>query len=88
MIHYKGQYGEFDYDPDITEPVIDIKKAAAFDEESGATLELWDYDKNDTLHAAHDNPSSYDFLVSGWNFSEDIPSGYHKPRYEDVDIEF
>ena len=88
MLHYEGQYGIFDYDPDLTEPVIDTKKAAAFDEESGATFELWDYNRDDTLNAAHKNPTAYDFLISGWNFTEDIPEGYHEPKYEDVEIDF
>ncbi len=88
MKHYEGQYGSFDYDPELAEPIIDTHKAAAYDEESGATLELFDYDKNETLNAAYENPGYYDFLLTGWDFTGTIPEGYHEPRYEDVTIDF
>ena len=43
LIHYEGQYGSFDYDPSEIEPIIDEDKALAYDDESGATKELWDW---------------------------------------------
>ena len=77
--HYHGEYGDFDYYPSQARPIINEAKAKAFDEESGFTFELFDYDRADTLNAAYENPTEYDFLVSGWDFmGNDPPDGYKK----------
>ena len=86
LIHYEGQYGVFDYDPAETEPIIDEDKALAFDEECGATMEIWDYDPLDTLAAAAEDPSHYDFLIKGWDFGGIIPEGFHD-IVKDIDVE-
>lgn len=86
LIHYEGQFGTFDYNPTKVEPIIDEEKAAVYDEESGATMELYDYDPDDTIDAAFFNPSHYDFLIKGWNFSGLVPEGYH-PLSKDIEVE-
>lgn len=86
VIHYEGQYGSFDYDPAEIEPIIDEEKALAYDDECGSTKELWDYDPEDTIIHAHANPSSYDFLIKGWDFGGMIPVGF-RDRSRDIDVE-
>ena len=86
LIHYEGQYGSFDYDPSEIEPIIDEDKALAYDDESGATKELWDYDPVDTINHAHRDPTHYDFLITGWDFCGMIPDGYRELT-KDMDVE-
>ena len=86
LIHYEGQYGSFDYDPMEIEPIIDEDKALAYDDESGATKELWDYDPVDTINHAHRDPSHYDFLITGWDFGGMIPVGF-RDRSKNIDVE-
>lgn len=85
---YAGEFGLFEYFPSEAEPIIDEKKALAYDAESGFTKELWDYNPDDTLKAAHRNPTEYDFLVRGWDFKAGmIPEGYHNPWNTKTDID-
>lgn len=85
LIHYEGQFGSFDYDPAEVEPILDEDKALEYDEESGATMELWDYDPIDTLEAAHKDPTHYDFLIRDWDFCGMVPEGF---RYPSMDFDF
>ena len=88
LIHYEGQYGIFDYNPEEIEPIIDEDKALVYDEESGATMELFDYDPEDTIKAAHRDPSHYDFLIRDWDFCGMVPEGFIDIfRNKDIDVE-
>lgn len=85
--YYTGRFGSFVYDSTSFSPILDEDLVYEDYNSSGACYEL---DPEDYLLYAHDDPTGFDFAVTGWEVFDGkdykVPLGYRDSIYSDCKL--